>query len=213
MRIISNFRDYYDGVMKTGMDRNVVYVRETKEVLIPDDFEVYYHNSTEYTYSLRYLGFCGQIYRLATITNSRLNFRKNYYNLEDFKKESLALGATSNWDFTQRWWKGSIVKFFEEDPSKLLEFFHKYQTPVFLVQESSERHKQKLILNPCLQIYKFQTVKDSYTTYQDIFQYVAGVLNSPENKMVKISDKDKISKHGFDKWSFRTHPDQKKGKK
>lgn len=210
MRIISSFHDFYDGVMKQGMDREVVYVRETKEVLIKDDFEVHRHQTTDYSYSLRYIGFCGKAYKFATIWNTKTGFCYYYHDLEEFKRVGRELGLLSNYDLISRWWKGSVTRFLEEDPKSMLEFFHKYQTPVFLVEESNEKNKQKLILNPNLKKCNFQTVKDAYSTYQEIFQFVAGTLNKPENKMVKISDKDKVAKHGYNKWSFRKLPTKKK---
>jgi hypothetical protein len=204
MRIISRWSDYYDGVMKTGMDPNVVYVRDEKDVSIKDDFQVYRNGSTGYSYSLRYIGFCGYIHRLMTITNPYENFSQYYYDFAEFKKDALKFRAASEWDFGRsKWYGGRISKFLEEDTAKMQEIFHKYQVPVFMITTSPDRHKQTLILNPCLKNFRFQTVKDSYTAYQDIFQFVSGILNSPEHKMVQISDKDKVSKHGFDKWSFR----------
>jgi len=202
VRIISKFRDYYDGVMKTGMDREVVYVREKIVSLIDDKYDVCSRASTYASCSLFYLGFCGEIHKVYRIKYDK-GPTMHFYLYEDFKEQALATGAASQYEFGRRWWKGSFDKFADFDTAPLKEFFHKYQTPIFLVKFSEEKHKCKLILNPNLKEIGFQRIRDSYTTYQDIFQFVAGVLNHPENKMVKISDADKISKHGFDKWSFR----------
>ncbi len=209
MRIISKFHDYYDSVQRTGMDKEIVYVRETKESLIKSQFDIYCRGSSNYTVNMLYLGFCGQIYKIYTISKVDEPIRI-YYDYEQFKEESLALGATGKYDFGRRWWMSGYDKFRDSDTKPLLEFFHKYQVPVFIVMHSSERGKHKLVLNPNLKQYKFQTIKDTYTAYQDIFQFVAGVLNAPENKMVQISNQDKIDKHGFDKHSFRKLPTKKK---
>lgn len=209
MRIISDFHDYYDSVQRTGMDKEVVYDRETSEVQIKEEYEVYRRVSSKETISLQYLGFCGDIYKVYIIdrTDKPLLIYFDYY---DFKEESLALGITNEYDFGRKWWKSSFDKFRDENVRPLQELFHTYQVPIFLVKTSPDRDKQKIILNPNLKDLKFYTIKDTYTTYQDIFQFVAGVLNARENKMVKISDSDKIAKHGFDKWSFRKMPGDKK---
>ena len=208
MRIISKWHDYYDSVMKTGMDREVVYVRDTKELLINDEYEIATRHSSYYSIYLRYLGFCGHIYKIYVIEyNGRENF---YYDFEEFKSAALGCGAASNYDFGRTWWKSAYDRFHEFNTAPLLEFFHKYQVPIFLVQYSQEKKKCELVLNPHLKDQDFHKIKDTYTTYQDIFQYVAGTLNKPENKMVQIEDKYKIAKHGFDKWSFRKHPTKKK---
>lgn len=208
MRIISNFHDYYDSVQRTGMDKNVVYVRETSEILIKDDFEVDTRSSSNWHIELLYLGYCGQIYKVY-IVKGKDQPDRIYYDFEAFKEESLSLGATGKFDFGRKWWNSRFDKFRDEDTQSLNKFFHDYQVPIFLIRESTERNKQRIVLNPSLKDFKFQTIKDTYTAYQDIFQYVSGVLNSRENDTVEISDRDKIHKHGFDKWSFRKMPKKK----
>lgn len=209
MRIISKFHDFYDSIQRTGMDREVVYVRETKEITINQVSKIILDRySSGWSTSMRYLGFCGHIYKCYVLTHANED-NKYFWDFDEFKAEAMRLQAASSYDFGRRWWKSSYDQFNEEDPSKLIELFHEHQVPIFEIRHSSERNKHKLILNPCLKEYKFQTLKDPYSTYQDIFQYVAGVLNSRENKMVEISDEDKIHKHGFDKWSFRKMPNKK----
>jgi len=51
-----------------------------------------------------------------------------------------------------------------------------------------------------IQAYK---ILDPYTAYQKIEQWISGVLPFPGAEMVEVSDKTRISKHGFDKASFR----------
>lgn len=77
MLIISDFHDYYDGIMKQGVDKNIVYNRKLKEIELTSDKDLKYpFNSTiDYTsyrhhYKLpSYLNismfniiFCGRIY-------------------------------------------------------------------------------------------------------------------------------------------------------
>lgn len=216
MRIISKFRDYYDGVMKTGMDREVVYVRERRDVLLEKPLKLGFtthsstsysdgHKSGSYTVWTTFLGYCGSIYKAYMITGDLGHFA--FYDYEEFKSFMLTYNLGSSYDFTERrWWPGRYQDFKDCDTTAMLELFHKFQTPLFLLNHQRSYltgEKTTVTLDPCLKDCGFQKIKDSYTTYQDIFQFVAGTLNKPENKMVKISDKDKIAKHGFDKWSFR----------
>lgn len=211
MRIISKFHDFYDSVQRQGMDKEVVYVRERKEILINQgDFRVDRSGSTNTTIEAFYLGFCGQIYKVYYFKNIKKNITVFYYDYEAFKNDTLSMGATDKYDFSRSWWTRSYAKFEDKNTDALLEIFHEYQVPVFMIRHSSERASNLLVLNPSLRDLKFHVVRDTYTTYQDIFQYVAGVLNCKENEMVKISDKDKIAKHGMDKWSFRKMPTKKK---
>src|ERR1035437_252778 len=225
MRIISKTRDYYDAVMKMGMDREVVYVRETKEVELDRKFGLDYLCSrlcagyyTSHSVHFCLLGYCGNIFKVYVVEetfSSSLypHFKKSiFYNYEEFKTYMVDNNFAGMFDFTNhRWWPGSYQKFDEQDTKPLIELFHQHNTPLFLINSKNrDGKKQKLTLGPILKDLEFQRQKDPYTAYQDIFQYVAGHLNRPENKMVKISDKDKIAKHGFDKWSFRQKGPKKK---
>lgn len=225
MRIIAKKSDYYDAIMKTGMDREVVYVRETKQVELDKKFGLDYLSSRHVGYSdgvnrgshsvhLCFLGYCGYVFKVYIVEHKPrdLFYKRVFYNYEEFKGYMLESGFGSKYDFsTSRWWPGSYQKFDEQNTKPLIELFHQHNTPLFLISsENRDGKKQKLTLGPILKDLEFQRQKDPYTAYQDIFQYVAGHLNRPENTMVKISDKDKIHKHGFDKWSFRKMPTKKK---
>jgi hypothetical protein len=50
----------------------------------------------------------------------------------------------------------------------------------------------------------FFRMLDPYTAFQELSMFVGGVLPRNPNPMVEItSEKVKVAKHGFDKWSFR----------
>jgi hypothetical protein len=213
MRIISKFRDYYDSVQRQGMDKDVVYVRETKDISlnIKYEFSYSYRSSFRYRPEGYLLGYCGKIYHVFEIQDDDKKTSEFFYDYEEFKARGFELGIFKPSDFKYRWWRNSFDIFYDQNTRSALEFFHKYQVPLFLISRSDERSvKSFLKLNPSLKKLDFQTVKDPYTAYQDIFQFVSGVLNSRENDTVEISDKDKIQKHGFDKWSFRKLPSKKK---
>ncbi len=205
MRIISKWHDYYDGVMKTGMDREVVYVRDTVEHKIKPIVELGHSSRShkDLKADLYILGFCSQIYKIAIISDMYGPNKFIFYDFEEFKKAALLANLASSWDFGNKWWPGRYQKFEQQNVGFLHEYFHKYQTPIFLISNSDAHKEQILTVNPQLKPLNFQKIQDPYTAYQNIFQFVAGTLNRAENKMVKISDADKIAKHGFDKWSFR----------
>lgn len=211
MRIISPFRDFYDVVMRQGMDRDIVYLREPKDINIKRKYELGYHYMARYSsmhVHMRLLGYCGQIYHVFEVVRTLTghpDFSEFYFTYDAFK-------AAGYGKSERRWWgKSDYEKFVEQDVSSALALFHEHQVPLFLIELSRDKYKENVIhLNPNLKKLDFQKFKDPYTTYQDIFQYVSGVLNSRENYMVKVSDKVKAEKHGFDKWSFRKLPGGKK---
>jgi hypothetical protein len=80
--------------------------------------------------------------------------------------------------------------------------------PVFLIRHADYTDGLRfsgLVIekNPCLRLYGFQQAKDPFMAFQEIGQFISGVMGSGEKEIVKISDKDMISKKGFNEWSFR----------
>ncbi len=195
--------------MNTGIDKEVVYVREALETKIDSlsgmDFSTRLVGSS-HTVDMVLLGYCGQFFKIYVVENTE-KIRYVFHDYEEFKNFMSSNDFGSKYDFGEtRWWPSRYQKFRDFNPTSLEKIFHEQQTPLFTVKYVQEYRKPSIhvaILGPCLKDLEFYKIKDSYTAYQEIFQYVAGVLNKPEAKMVKISDKDKVAKHGFDKWSFR----------
>lgn len=223
MRIISKFSDYYDSVMKEGQDRSVVYVREKAIVEVPRKQESilpHVNSSLSVGYyaalsinnvdrrEFMYLGFCGKIYPVLRIEFA--NEVNCFYSFEDVKSFCEEKGIEFRKSaYRVRNFLGHLDArriedtkyFFEQNTSQLSHLFHNHNVPCFIYFK--DNNGAKLELNPNLKDLKFFKVKDTYSCFQDISMYVSGVLKSPENLMVKISDQDKLSKHGFDKWSFK----------
>jgi len=100
-----------------------------------------------------------------------------------------------------------------------LQLFRDLKTPVFIydgdhgrvsIPRSYHRNKEKFIINPLLKDYEFYKIFDTFQAFQEIQMFMGGVLGSPEKEIVQIEDKYKITQHGFDKWSFRKEPKEKR---
>ncbi len=97
-----------------------------------------------------------------------------------------------------------------KDFNYLKSLFFEHKVPIFIIynvySNKASNDGQYLKLNPCLKDYNFQKAKDPYTAYQEIAQYISGVIgvNTPET--VDISDEDKLWEKGFDNWSFKKTP-------
>ena len=61
-----------------------------------------------------------------------------------------------------------------------------------------------LTLNPDLSKIHFQKILDPFRAYQELEQWIGGVLTNTE-VIPEQTDKNKVTAHGFDKWSFRKH--------
>ncbi len=105
---------------------------------------------------------------------------------------------------------------------KYLEWFHKIHEPVFLFPTypfsneeidklgwnlESPKSNFDVIVNPNLKKLNFQSQKDAYTCFQDIQQFISGVLGNKEDIKNNSTDIEKVKQHGFDeKYGFRKRP-------
>jgi len=212
MKIKSSFKDYYDSVVSSGFDQECLYVREEEHFVIPHgkDFvrSAYFSvlKSPFVSIHLGYLGFCGNIYPYIEIDSiffwtaeSLVSFIESK-NLK-VKKDRQLFNSSLYVRLDEEY---SIRYFFENKP-KLENIFYDKNIPIFFIELNDKN--DRIVLNKNLKEINFMKIKDPYQCYQDLYMFISGVLKSKENETVQISDQDKISKHGFDKWSFR-----KKGK-
>lgn len=232
MLILSKFHDYYDTAIAFGVDKTIVYDRKQEElerhsVLRFDRSSRYSSHQIlsdkhVYTYQRHVIGFTGNIYPILEITKYTKRWSqadreietKFFYNnteLEQYFNDEEMKNTIS-------WWSGfedlpfgkvNTKTFFSQDTwSKYKDTFIKHKVPVFLLSN------EELVLNPTLKDYKFAKIKDPFTAFQDIMQYISGVLGVGEPNMVDISNNDMRDKKGFNNWSFKTHPtDAKKPRK
>ena len=63
-------------------------------------------------------------------------------------------------------------------------------------------------VDPVLKDLDFYRVRDPWTCYQDIFQYLSGVLGKVQERGgTKMTDGEQVRRHGFDeRYGFRTRP-------
>jgi hypothetical protein len=89
--------------------------------------------------------------------------------------------------------------------------------PVFAFSLTSSRwnnHEGSLVINPNLSAFEFWKVKDPFSAFQEIQQYISGVIGTGGNEPVVTSDTYKIMAAGFDlKTSFRKDPGKPKPRK
>ncbi|MFW6246988.1 MAG: hypothetical protein ACOC22_02310 [bacterium] len=229
MLIISKHKDYYDGVVgTTGVDKTIVYDRTLHEITdmkkFPKPFrkdgwsnknllsERFTYNSKSDVYleaSHFIIGFCGRLY---------LGFKMVYENPERYFNDVL-IDYTYDVDEFKKHFKTSwsfadfdeFVEYIKNYDS--IDIHRELNSPIFVLDSNPTKYyyNKTFIINPVLKDYQFYKVFDSFTAFQEIQMYVSGVLGVGENPMIEISDKDKITQHGFDpKWSFRKEPKDKK---
>ena len=225
MRIISKFHDYYDSAMRYGIDKECVYVRESKELPYNRpayryfdwrresfDVDTYYRPNTMIQKMI--VGFCGNIHRLIKVhyTNwDKYVFHRNELNGAFYSADTLQAWLNTNKDEDIHVDLDSAIRFLnqsqcgdkDEIDKCLKKLFHEYKIPVFLVQETTAS-ETIITLNPNLKSVSFFKMKNTFEAYQEIYQYITGVLGVSQKETVSISDKDMCIKKGFDpKTSFR----------
>jgi hypothetical protein len=169
----------------------------------------------EYAYFI--IGFCGKLY-----VGWKLYRANNEYPYE------VTTEITYDFDFMktfleQKTWQGNLedsvnyVKTYDA-----LQMFRDLKSPIFVYDSDFGRlyfdkkrsiynsHKSKFFINSLLKDYEFYKIFDSFQAFQEVSMFMGGVLGRGEKEIVEVADKYKIAQHGFDKWSFRKEPENKK---
>lgn len=171
------------------------------------------------------LGFCGEFFPVVILERHNWSTAKperyafySYQRLSDFL-ESRGMkpktGTTSRYNRYRLDTFSGISNFFDTNALKKYNgLFHAYKTPIFLFSSHNPdgpiRSGRLLVLNPNLKSIGFMKVKDPQTAFQDVFQFMSGVIGNTANPMVSVSDKDKAAKYGHDdKYSFKKPPGKK----
>jgi hypothetical protein len=208
MRIISKFKDYYDGVQRTAMDPSIVYYR--KQYFSKESHGFFRQDSiwSDDTRIIK-IGFCGKLYFIG----------KGHLDKNWIFGEELAEKVKSPFDkyFPDGGVSGKILTEHGKEDHTL---FLKYRCPVFIYD--IERNPKifynnnpirGVVVGGRLESYHFFKIFDAFTAYQMISQFIANDLAKQEDP-APLSDKDRARAHGFDKWSFRKDtPPKRKLKK
>lgn len=209
MRIISDFKDYYDVGLASDLDRDIVYYRHRK---VTKKFS----NQPSYRFMV---GFCGSVYR---------GIRKfcggnwvHFYSLDAFDDHLRSIHPDSilrfvfgdmkdcslkaiKCEFRNRWVDVSNVR--GERFSAWSFFNPNWKTrnfDLFLGVPIYVEYDNEHVVNERLNLLDFMRVKDPFTAYQELRMFMQNIA-IPEKPMPIIPNDMRIHTHGFDKkWSFR----------
>lgn len=236
MLITSKFHDYYDTAMGQGIDKTCVYERNPEKVDLTirpqggnnwrffneEGLNFYREERGEYYFRKRVIGFCGYMFPLVYVEKKwqPSNRLEVYYfydanSLTKFMYDKGMLEKPNKWSS----WRDYIdteegIKRFFDNAKYYKHFgslFVEHKVPVFMVKGSDKRGVDfEVELNPKLSQEKFQTVKDPFSCFQEIYQYLSGVLGNTEKDITEVDDKIKAQQKGFDQYSFKTMKGDKK---
>ena len=227
MRIISKFRDFYDGLSAPADPE--IWLRQRQTLTIAPDEPLFKKNCP--------VGFepwmdCTVIpcRRLALVDFGLIFFCGKLFpywkkdNVYSFSYDEYILTYNrmvpdNDWNI---WQTDAVRKLFALDfPSEYKQFNIRYKTPILHLYwlrapDSKINVRQKtektllLEFNPRLQDMQFYKVLDAVSVFQELERYIFNDLAENPTPPENISDKDKAWAHGFrDKYSFRKEPGKK----
>lgn len=226
MRIVSKFKDYYDGIQRYGQDKAVTYPRtpvvvEMKREYSPFKFPAYVtvrHKIRQHTFDVFFVGFCDKVYLglRAYIDHKPVclyDAESVHKHVETHCKDVLESynSTCRDKDLTPIFGYGygldynrdrieNLFKNFEKGSDSFKSLFKDH--PIFVCQLQRFSERIEIEYNALLRGVEFFRVKQPHDAFQELYRWVSNRGN-PEKKMPVIPDEMKIQAHGFDKYSFR----------
>lgn len=218
MRIISDFRDYYDGVQAYGTADDLVWVRKEEKiernryhvdhVLSRERIEPYVENCHIDSLHLKaiLIRFCGKNYQGLKLVHPSAP-DEVVYNIDQFDRY-----VANNKLKEKKGWK--VRRWHGFDAAKTDKWFRTPIKPPKVKETDAQRDcpirvmlsNQDTIYNAFLSPYNFERVFDPYTAYQEIYMHLSN-LAAPEKPIPHIDDKTMVEVKGFHpKFSFRKAP-------
>jgi hypothetical protein len=233
MRIISKFRDYYDSVAASGIDKETVYVRTRvepqelpSELVSIDKSRRQFNGQLDGEYTVTIIGFCGKLYPVVVhehYNSHYQNVREVYHShnelMDHFEKVKKANSSTSYQysralRYENLWFVNISKRFFGDFGSVNYESFFLDNKLVSFSLANSTRCSDEyngFVINPVLKDYDIFKIIDPWTAFQEISMFIGGVLGSPNKPITQIADIDMVVAKGFDKkLSFRKAPTKKR---
>lgn len=228
MRIIEGKKDYYDCIMREGVDTGLVYVRRPRKVLNKyKGFRL--SNRTYRHFKCEVIGFAGKLYPVVIASNGDGVDRTTAYcySVEEVDKwvqstlgdkayegyvAASPFARKNSWDWCER--RLDVKKFFNEQPTST-PVFEQEKTPIFVARcewnPNARRYDRVVEIDALLKDYDFMRMKPPQQAYQEIAMFLGGMA-FPNKEIPRLDDETmaEIKGHGG-KYSFRKPPS--KGKK
>ena len=232
MRLVSNFHDYYDGVIKNAShDTTHTFIRKTERIgTLETNYLTYWSFSikgdADYLVFQEIVGFCGKLYPMLKIAITpfspyEISGEHCVYSLESFEKilpleklvpekNSLSYFIPLN-ERIPEWFSGILYPRWSLRSHQVNIYQNSKLNNLFLDKSVSYFHVhgvRDIVIDayPILKDLEFYQVFDSFTCFQKIEQFLTNELVKPDLVDVEISDVLKAESHGFDKFSFRKDP-------
>lgn len=206
MRIVSNFRDYYDGCQSLDYDKSTTFVRSSTQ----DDqnlenfpYSIVQPTQTAENAFVWVAGFVDEIFwgwgnvnlyaDKKKITNIKYDY-KEYLNSVPFPLFLKWSRNVNSWD-----------EYFEKFKGASQNLFKEYGPLWVLVPGPDYKNSIKIIVSPKMDHYGLAKVLPPNQAYDKLYRYVCNRQN-PERPIPQMDNDTKIHQAGFDtKYSFRSN--------
>ena len=199
MRLISNFKDYYDCMQRYDEDRDTVYIRNTK---IVSDYSTKWSNGLYVGYNRCFVGFCGKLYYGLLRVDYGNKIIDGIWNPEKIDEIILSLigdrKKNPNHYFRIPNWYDNSLKKNQELLKKPL-----YQSCVWA------DYGNKIIHHPHLRSIFFQKAVPPQQAWIELSNWWNNQAR-PIKEAPPIDDKTMAEIKGFNKFSFRKDPSKRK---
>ncbi len=203
MYIISNFQDYYDSMAYAyGVDKSIVFKRNSDSEVNLDLRNIF---SVELSRTVAH--FIRSYYNINPYNNTTDNLLitpNDIYRIFQTITENKEYTVNINPELTKNiFWRNRFEEL-ETNKKHIIETLYKHVSfPYFLLTPVSNYGYCKAII-PKLYELNFHTIMDAATCYQMVEMQVAKQIGNHDDKLIVISNNDRIKQHGFDlKKSFR----------
>lgn len=222
MKLHIKNHDYWHKGAAYGQDETLHYIQDSQELKVKAHDIIFklIKNSIDgskfkyrdvYHSKFNLLFFCGKIIPVIELwVDSKYIY---VYSVDDFKKltdEQLKPIFRFHREYNRDEFTKSVKEFFTDfnELSMPDELFLEVGSPIFLWKDICDINKYyndeiELQKDPVLKNMGFQKVMTPDVCFQEISTYYSNVFINYPKPTVQISDKSKINKHGFDKFSFR----------
>jgi len=189
---------------------------------LPDKYD-YWQNSVLFSVRPFLIVLCGQVYLGYHLSGLKDPNYKNplpeqtlpdkyIYNLHSLKKILEKYSKDEYQSFLKKSPTYRFLKSFNHD--HLEEAFEEFgdkkigvdihideKAPILFI--GHKKREYIYIKNPVLRDIHFYKRLVAFTVFQNISMFIGGVVSGTFPPMVELSEKERIQKQGFDKWSFR----------
>lgn len=198
MRIISDFKDYYDCMQSSDQDRDTVFKRQRNEIQYKGDLLLPRLSRSEPDeLNKQIIGFVDTLYVTRQFRVGIYGYKTEILSMKEYQENQNKSRKWANlFEKIDLW--GSNIPWAEFGPIFTIYSFDRNQ--------NDDRFVYNLVINPCLKLEhpEFVKVLSPEQAYQKLTRFVYNSSN--QGRTVPEMDNDtKIHLAGFDNNSFRTN--------